>query len=449
MSQAQNVILLVADSLRYDSVYRNGDIRLPYINQNAIQFSQARSSGCWTLPATASVFTGLLPHQHGATSQTRAIHENIPTLAEKMKAAGYNTYQITANVATTDIFGLHRGFDEVHRVWDWASPRFNRLQQTLVLVGKPRLRKKLLSKDAVMTKMSDDLRASMTWLQYTHEDILNKGRKIIEENEAKGEKTFLFLNLMESHFPYHVAPTFETTSEGCMDKLREVAGLFHMVNQTFLTSTEPKVKINVLKQLRERQRKSWEILAPKIDGFVQEMHQDKDNLMIFCSDHGDNFGDQGWQYHFSNVTDGGNKVPIFVLPQGSKTNGIIHDKINAKDIHSTILHESGVDKNVLSLIKDPARSQSILQSYWYNSREKTLPQYKHNQFAFIVDNQRFVNRKEQWFQAPIGEYGNEPIFSAIKDKSINPIQEIQDVDRRYTLQKEFDEFLEFSRKVLP
>lgn len=449
MSQPKNVILLVADSLRYDSVHRNGDIRLPYINKNAYQFSQARSSGCWTLPATASLFTGLLPHQHGATSQTRAIHENIPTLAEKMKAAGYKTYQITANVATTHIFGLHRGFDEVHRVWDWVSPRFNRLQQTLVLIGKPRLRKKLLSKDAVVSKLSEDLRASMTWLQYTHEDILNKGRKIIAENEAKGEKTFLFLNMMESHFPYHVAPTFETTSEGWGNKVREVAGLFHMVNQSFLTTTKPTVKLNILQQLRTRQRKSWEILAPKIDGFVQEMHQDKENLMVFCSDHGDNFGDQGWQYHFSNVTDGGNKVPIFILPQGNKTRQIIDHKVNAKDIHSTLLHESGVDTSALSLIKEPTRSQSVMQSYWYNNRDKTLPEYKYNQFAFVNGSQRYVNRKGAWYQAPVSEFGNEPIFSSIKDKNINPIQEIADIDRRHALQTAFDEFLEFSKKVLP
>ncbi|HRI27088.1 MAG TPA: sulfatase-like hydrolase/transferase, partial [Chitinophagales bacterium] len=78
MHSPQNIILLVADSLRYDSVYANNNINLPYTLQNALQFTQARSSGCWTLPATASLFTGLMPHQHGATSQTPYVSANVP-----------------------------------------------------------------------------------------------------------------------------------------------------------------------------------------------------------------------------------------------------------------------------------------------------------------------------------------------------------------------------------
>ncbi|HMS51658.1 MAG TPA: sulfatase-like hydrolase/transferase [Chitinophagales bacterium] len=141
MSKPRNIILIVADSLRYDSVYGAGEtqsVYTPYLNNNAVQFAQARSSGCWTLPATASLFTGLMPHQHGATSQTRNVNPNVPTLAQRLKAAGYNTLQITANVATTDIFGLHRGFDEIRRIWQLVPAKFNRLQQLLVMVGKPR-----------------------------------------------------------------------------------------------------------------------------------------------------------------------------------------------------------------------------------------------------------------------------------------------------------------------
>jgi len=166
----RNIIFLVADSLRFDSVYDSG-IRLPYVQLHATQFTEARSAGCWTLPATASLFTGLMPHEHGATSQSRAIHLDIPTLAEKMKAAGYNTYQVTANIATTDIFGLHRGFDEIRRIWKLVDPKFNRLQQMLVLIGKPRLRKKLMSRDLLMQRMSSDLEMAKTWLQHTYEDV--------------------------------------------------------------------------------------------------------------------------------------------------------------------------------------------------------------------------------------------------------------------------------------
>lgn len=199
--------MVVADSLRYNTVFEKGS-GLNYIEANGINFSQARSAGCWTLPSTASLFTGLSPHAHGATSQTRSIHKHVPTLAEKLKLQGYKTYQISANIATTDIFGLHRGFDEVYRTWDFVESKFKYLTQLLILIGKPRLRRKLFSKDLLMRRMSDDLSASKTWLQYTHNDSFNLARKILSFHEKRKEKCFVFINCMETHFPYHVSPTF-------------------------------------------------------------------------------------------------------------------------------------------------------------------------------------------------------------------------------------------------
>jgi HK97 family phage major capsid protein len=56
---------------------------------------------------------------------------DVPTLAERLKTVGYSTHQITANIATTEIFGLERGFDEVVRMWMEVPPRHQRLQRAL------------------------------------------------------------------------------------------------------------------------------------------------------------------------------------------------------------------------------------------------------------------------------------------------------------------------------
>ena len=112
MSKPRNIILLVADSLRFDSAYKDGSPGVPYLEQNAIQFTNARSSGCWTLPATSSMFTGNLPHQHGATSQSRWFDSNTPSLPDILKKVGYKPIQITANPVTTEIFNINKGFIE-------------------------------------------------------------------------------------------------------------------------------------------------------------------------------------------------------------------------------------------------------------------------------------------------------------------------------------------------
>ena len=179
MAEPRNVVLLVADSLRWDTVHR-GPTGLPYLGGRGLRFDQARSGGCWTLPATASMFTGLSPHEHGADAQTRSIN-NAPTLAERMKRLGLSTHMVTANVATTDIFGLDRGFDTLDRVWKLVpATAHRRLHEALVLAGKPRLRQKILSKDFVMGKMSEDLDASKVWLH--EKDLLQIHRGVFAKN---------------------------------------------------------------------------------------------------------------------------------------------------------------------------------------------------------------------------------------------------------------------------
>lgn len=142
-----SVILIITDSLRYDIV-NSSSSTIPYIRSVSKQFTNARACGCWTLPATASMFTGLLPHEHGGTSQTRYIDKKNETLAEILRNNGYDTYQITANVATTEIFGLERGFNVIYKLWDNIVPKFPKLIDFLVLIGKPRIRKKLFSKNS-------------------------------------------------------------------------------------------------------------------------------------------------------------------------------------------------------------------------------------------------------------------------------------------------------------
>ena len=182
MSKPQNIILIVADSLRYDSIHSGVNPGLAYTEAHGTKFTEARSAGCWTLPATASLFTGLMPHEHGATSQTRKLSADSVTLAEKLQADGFKTYQVTANVATTEIFGLDRGFDEVHKIWGLVQPKFKKTLRFAVLAGKPRVRKMLMSRDSLVNDLSEDLTVGNCWVQNTFEDSFAVARNIIKKN---------------------------------------------------------------------------------------------------------------------------------------------------------------------------------------------------------------------------------------------------------------------------
>ena len=448
MARPRNIIMIVADSLRYDSVYQFGLNRMPYARENAAQFHQARSSGCWTLPAHASLFTGLLPHEHGATSQTRQITQSIPTLAERLNEAGYRTHQVTANVVTTDIFGLDRGFDQTHKIWEAVAPRFRTLYKTFILLAKPRVRHLLLSRDGIMHQLSDDLKVGKCWVQNTHRDIFRRSKKILQEGQAEGRGTFLFLNLMETHFPYHVGPTFRLSTEAWGDRLSELAGLYHMVNQTFLTSDQQFIDERIGRILKNRQVRSWRLLSKPLDNFIRALHKDEENLVVFLADHGDNFGDQGWYYHFTNVTDAGNRVPVFWFDHEHQRTGDFGHPVSTRFIHDEILEKCGLENRGGTLFSEEPENSPIMQSYWYDNNGRTLEKYKYNQLAFVEGDQRYMLRQDNWYTAPRQQGVElEMRFEALNG-GIDPIQAaVEDPSRRRYLMDQINRYRAFSESI--
>ncbi len=424
---------------------------MPYFEQAGIQFSSARSAACWTLPATTSLFTGLMPHEHGATAQTRGFHAHLPTMAEQLKAQGYNTYQCTGNIVTTHLFGLDRGFDEVHRIWKHAKPKYPTLLQIALQVGKPRVRKVLLSKDFMFQRIAEDFGVGVSWSQALYNDSFDYVRQKMRENEAKGEGSFFFINLMEAHFPYHVGEKFALTAPGLWGKVRESVGLFHTLNQTMLKTGKPAIPADVEALLRERQKKGWAMLAQPVNDFIKEMHQDKDNLVVFTSDHGDNFGDQGWSYHFSNVTDGGNRVPLTWFGHDHHAPAKMDHLLSSRFAHNDILRAAGIANDAPSLFEERADTLPLLQSFWYNNDNKTQDQFKYNQLCFIEGNDRYVyrddvNKRFRWMHAPVTEAGpEEAVFQDVVETGFDPIEAtVADAERKAYLRKSFSEFKTFS-----
>jgi len=73
----QNVLLITIDTLRQDRVgaYGNRSGLTPHIDRLAaagVRYAHAFSPAPLTLPAHASILTGLLPRQHGVHNNTRA-----------------------------------------------------------------------------------------------------------------------------------------------------------------------------------------------------------------------------------------------------------------------------------------------------------------------------------------------------------------------------------------
>ena len=440
--------MIVADSLRYDAVYRDEGPGVPYMEVNAIQFTNARSSGCWTLPATSSMFTGLLPHEHGATSQSRWLANEIPSLPEKLKTAGYKSIQVSANIVTTDIFNVSKGFDEVYRTWDFVKSRHQWLLRMVLSVNRPRIRRMVLKpRDMVFEKISEDLRQGIIWAQRTNQDSLSKAKQLMAENNAKGQGVFMFINLMEAHYPYHIADTFTLMNKTLSGKIHEWYILFHLLSQTFITTEKQILTQEDLDLIRRKQQLAWKLMRKEIDDFCKEMHDGTDNLVVFCSDHGDNFGDQGWQYHFSNVTDGGNRVPLFWLDHEKAEPGVKDYNVSSRFMQQDILRACGLHEEG-TLMEERDNNLPLLQSFWYDNDGKTLQKYKYNQMAFIEGDKRFVLRAGNWMYAPATKEGKEPTFEYVQ-QNFNPLEELRlSEQRKKYLEQSVKDFSVFSEKIM-
>ncbi len=456
MSQSSNIkprhiFVIVADSLRYDSVYMDGDAGVPYMEAHSAQLTNASSAACWTLPATASLFTGQLPHDHGATTQTRALNDNALTLAQVLKSQGYKTYQITSNVATTEIFGLDKGFDKVIKTWDLAEQKGLKMSQLLVLLGKRRIRKKLFSTNAITDSLSADLRAGSVWFRSYYQIIFDHAKALVSDHEKKNERAFVFINLMETHFPYHIDMEFKLSSSNLFGKLSEIKSLFNIVNQTFLTKENSLPNDKMLSTIKSRQRKSWELIREDLDEFVRSIHEDQDNLVVFTSDHGENFGDQNWVYHFSNVTDACTRVPIFWLDNDNRNASTIDHKTSSRLLFHTIAKKAGYeDLNGHDIFSNNIYNIPISQSYWYNKQGKTLDKYRFNQFCFHYNGMRYLKKNGSWSLAKSTEYlsGEEEANFEEMHSGTNPLEElVDDSEAKAYLTSHLKAYLEFECKI--
>ena len=123
---AQNVVLIVLDTLRADRVFaeRNGVPLMPHLSRFArdcLQFTHANTPCTWTRPAMASILTSLYVDTHQVfygnnpkesnEAKSDALSKSFENMATYLKRAGYATAVIQTNGNLVADFGFAEGFD--------------------------------------------------------------------------------------------------------------------------------------------------------------------------------------------------------------------------------------------------------------------------------------------------------------------------------------------------
>lgn len=170
-----DLVLVTIDTWRADSAGFAGNVRVktPFLDglaQRGAVFTNAHAHNVVTLPSHVNILTGLNPYQHGVRENAGyVLDEQIETLAERLRTAGYATGAFVAAFPLDARFNLDQGFD----VYDDNY-------------GKGRS-----SSDFVLQERGADavLQSAVSWWQ-----------------SVAGRKRFLWVHLYEPHAPY--VPTY-------------------------------------------------------------------------------------------------------------------------------------------------------------------------------------------------------------------------------------------------
>jgi arylsulfatase A-like enzyme len=113
----RGIVLVSIDALRADTLGLYGSPRptSPFLDalaaRRAVVFEHAFSQIASTLPSHLSMFTGLYPSEHGVEPPRGLLAEEIPTLPELFRAAGFRTFG-HSEAGYVQGKSFRRGFDE-------------------------------------------------------------------------------------------------------------------------------------------------------------------------------------------------------------------------------------------------------------------------------------------------------------------------------------------------
>jgi len=310
-----NVVLISIDTLRADHLGCYGDPRgtSPNIDRLAsegVLFENGFSPTAWTLPGHASMFSGLTPRRHGATRVKAAIREDVPLLAEILAQNGYATAAVVNAPFMQAKFGFSRGFDTFTYV--------------------PKL------------------------------EVAEHQQAVLNTVRRGGEKPFFyFFHYMSVHDPYAPEESFNRFV-GTYELPIEVTGQRMLQLWRALDAGERSLnedEVRFLDDLYTGGVLSVDARIGEILDLLESLQSDGDTVVIFTSDHGEEFMEHGSLVHTKTLYDEVLRVPLIMRGPGIPRGERVRSMAALIDIVPTVL-------GLLDIVSPPDLDGIDLATYW-------------------------------------------------------------------------------------
>jgi arylsulfatase A-like enzyme len=329
------VILLTVDTLRADvlSCYGSEEVSTPNIDQLAkdgVLFTNAISPAPWTLPSFSSIMTGLSPLVHKTTKVNSQLPDNLSTLAERMRDSGYLTVAIVDNGFLSPHSNISQGFLEYN-----FFPRYS--------IGS-----------SVGVKLLEQFFPKKFKLETTTTELTQEAVDWIASNRDKD--FFLWLHYYDPHVPYSPPSEFLPEGDAPARIGNRFSDPFGIRSGNFAPSPIEK------KWIRDLYLGEVRYVDDSIGKFLDSLKKlglYDESLIVFTSDHGEEFWEHGGYEHGHSLFNEVIRVPLIIKLPNSMTSramdhnerptismaasGKIDETVTTQSIMPTILDISGIE----------------------------------------------------------------------------------------------------------
>lgn len=335
---APNVLMIVMDTTRAMSTSAYGYGRdttpsLELLAKEGLLFEDATAPATWSLPAHASLFTGTFPSWNNANAETRFLDDKLPTMAEWLQQAGYDTACFSANPYISDAFGLTRGFMENDKAWasGTGGRGFSFIYRFYDVLG--------------LSSVDDKGGAEV---------VGNIDRWI--SHRGKGERpTFIFVNFLEAHFPFHQLPDeyLYAYQDRPIEELREIGQIaFGVQFGRQLTDEEYDYVRQPLVDMYDGGVKYTDHLVGEVIDIWRKNGLLDNTIVVVVGDHGEVMGEHRAFGHVTPVVEEDLRVPFVMrypprLPAGSK----VSTPITTTGLFATVMDLAGLEPPAVVQIK--------------------------------------------------------------------------------------------------
>jgi arylsulfatase A-like enzyme len=321
-----SVVFFVTDTLRADSLgcYGNRVVETPVVDQLAAEgvlFERAFAQSPWTRASLASILTGVYPEAHGVERRNDVLADRLQVLPEFFAEKGYATAAVITNPNVGSFFGFKQGYDEFYELYDRRN------------TGR-------VESSELVTPSNEVVDRALQWL------------------EQVDGPYFLFALTIDPHWPYRPPERFDRYGGNYAGELGPDGGATEEVDLSL--EDRRRVRSFYHGEVAFNDESFGRLLAA-----LRERGSYDDTVVVFTSDHGEEFWEHGGRWHGRQLFSESTQVPLVIrYPRAFRAGMRVAEPVETIDIAPTLLELGGIPAPAYldgrSLAGSSARAERVL-----------------------------------------------------------------------------------------